>query len=38
MLSGILFFIEAISKIGFWFKFEAEQRFKPEEYFGIWRI
>ncbi len=30
--------IEAISKIGFWFKFAAGPRFKPEEYFRISRI
>jgi hypothetical protein len=29
---------EAISKIGFWFKFAAGSRFKPQEYFGISRI
>jgi hypothetical protein len=30
--------IEAISKIGFWFKVAAAARFKPEEYYSILRI
>jgi hypothetical protein len=30
--------LEAISKIGFWFKIEAAARFKPEAYSGISRI
>jgi hypothetical protein len=32
------YLIEAISKIGFWFKFAAGTRFKPKEYFRISRI
>jgi len=31
-------FIEAISKIGFWFNVAAGPRFEPEEYLGISRI
>ena len=30
--------LEAISKIGFWFNFEAGPRFEPEEYYSILRI
>jgi len=30
--------LEAISKIGFWFKIEAAARFEPEEYYSISRI
>jgi hypothetical protein len=28
-----MIFIEAISKIGFWFKIKAEPRFNPQAYF-----
>jgi hypothetical protein len=38
MRNGGYNLLEAISKKGFWFKFEAEARFKPEEYTGISRI
>jgi len=30
--------LEAISKIGFWFKVKAAARFPPEEYSSVWRI
>ena len=35
---AICIFLEAISKNGFWFKVEADARFKPEEYASISRI
>jgi len=37
-LNEIHRYFEAISKIGFWFKFEAEPSLKPQAYIGISRI
>ncbi len=36
--SDLSYYIEAISKIGFWFKIAAGPSFKPQEYISISRI
>jgi len=38
ILLQTLFLLQAISKKGFWFKIEAEAKFKPEAYSSIPRI
>jgi hypothetical protein len=37
-ISNLKLLLEAVSKIGFWFKVAAEPNFKPEEYSCISRI